>query len=339
MNINRVHKNNATVIAEDISFVVRGQVNTIEQNEQLKKCTNSIRRYFPKAEIIISTWSDNIINECEYDKLVVSEQIEPIYMGFKDGRKKLIAANHQIVTTCAGINVSSRNYIVTMRADLFFNSNKFIKFYKNYMVSSINNEISNKILVLSSFSHRRVKNILYSVCDWFYFGLKKDIIKLFDIELMSYNKLKGNKINGLYLINNNFESEQYIFLDFIKRVEGIEIENSESDSRIERKVCDGVYSKYLIMLPPKLIGINSSKMPWSGYAAPSIISQGLFSYYEFKYILLKQKCYYIFYLVELVLWKIIYKFRNYIKIYFPSLNKNIVKIKRYLTNNTIKIIE
>ena len=61
MELNKIH--------EDISFIIQGLINP----KITKKCLNNIRKYFPKSEIILSTYKGENIDGLNYDKVILTE--------------------------------------------------------------------------------------------------------------------------------------------------------------------------------------------------------------------------------------------------------------------------
>ena len=55
--------------SKDISVVVQGAINS----EVTPKCLESIRKYLPEAEIILSTWEGSDVVGLDYDKLVLNK--------------------------------------------------------------------------------------------------------------------------------------------------------------------------------------------------------------------------------------------------------------------------
>ena len=59
----------SVINSKDISVVVQGAVDPILTTQ----CLTSIRKHLPQAEIILSTWEDEIVSGLSYDKVILSQ--------------------------------------------------------------------------------------------------------------------------------------------------------------------------------------------------------------------------------------------------------------------------
>lgn len=321
------------ISAADISFVVQGAVCGPTAGSVLytKITCNSIRRYFPESEIILSTWQGMDTSDIDYDKVSFAKNIEMSYIIRDDGKVYPHTVNHQIITTQKGIALATRNYIIKVRSDLEFTGNGLLKFLKKYRDYSKNPEFnmwrvfSERILCLPTYNPRKRIVCPYNICDWIYAGKKEDIKKLFDIPLMDMKKLKIRSNNRYPAIRDNMGAEQYIWTSCLKRC-GLPAILDSAGSTAHNAV---VYSEWalvnnIVLISAKKIQVKSLKSGYSGYCSEPWLSQGFYTFCEWKRLYNKYaggQCLLKYNPVEDVLYQIAYTVRHIlmkrnIKIYF-----------------------
>lgn len=104
--------------SQDISVVVQGAI----ELEYIKKLLKSIRKFLPKAEIIVSTWEGTDVNYLDYDILQINK--DPgceVFTVF--GKKHNL--NRQILSTKNGIKRTTRKYVLKIRSDMYFDNINF----------------------------------------------------------------------------------------------------------------------------------------------------------------------------------------------------------------------
>ena len=232
--------------SKNISVIVQGAIN----KEETPKCLKSVREFLPDAEIILSTWegSDVSVLEGLYDVLLLNKDPGCGYYYKNENGIKCNNLNRQLVSTQEGLKRATRTYAMKIRSDIILTSDKFLKYFNTYPKRDENYKLfKNKILtstVCARFGFRdyaegnRIKsvNIAFHPSDWWFFGLKEDLIKYFDIDLVkepefsSYYKLEENKDKFnpyIYMEEHNakFAAEQYIAAECFRKNCGINIEH------------------------------------------------------------------------------------------------------------------
>lgn len=195
-----------------ISVVVQGKI----YNDITPLSLNSIRKYLPKAEIILSTWKGADLSNLDYDHLILNDMPEVFVYSNKNG-SKINNINLQILSTLSGIKVSTGEYILKLRTDFLLTGNTFLKFFHkfnfidNYMI------FKHRVIACCYFTRDpRQSNLAFHPSDIAFFGLKQDLLNLFEIPLMPKSEefyIKNNK--GEYL--NRYLPEQYIFTHFLEK--------------------------------------------------------------------------------------------------------------------------
>lgn len=199
---------------EDISIVVQGPINPT----LTKKCLLQLRKVFPGAEIILSTWQNSYVSDLEYDKVIFNQ--DP---GEDPGFENNLHVNlgRQIFSTINGIKQSQRKYILKSRPDLFFKDNKFLDYFNKFDQYENEFKVFKKRIIASSYMTRSSTNSiwLFHPSDWCFFGLREDLLNLFDIELPKEKNNKYLKSHSISNANNflnniytQYWGEQYIFV-------------------------------------------------------------------------------------------------------------------------------
>lgn len=210
----------------DISVVVQGGVD----KTNTPKCLVSVRKYFPGAEIILSTWEGTNVTNLSYDKVLFNKDPG----GWKDGKTGIPNnLNRQIVSTIEGIRSSTRKYCIKIRSDICFRANSFLKYF--FRFPKRENTVclfKNRILTSSYFFKRYLGEAQYSVqptpfhlSDWFLFGLTEDLALLFNIPLSvepeNSNYLFTHKFYSarcnIFGASHRYAPEQYILLSCIRK--------------------------------------------------------------------------------------------------------------------------
>lgn len=169
---------------ENISFVVQGPIiktsNVDEGIYSTAEVLKSIRSYYPKAEIVLSTWEGSDTSWLTYDKLVLSD--DPggfIHNGMQ------VNCNRLILSSKAGIQQASNPYVVKTRTDILFkgsdlnNKLQYIKPIKsdygifNHLVISTIYYVRNPVKL----------NLVFHSSDIFLIGTKEDLLSYFDVPM------------------------------------------------------------------------------------------------------------------------------------------------------------
>jgi hypothetical protein len=179
----------------------------------------SIRKYLPGAEIILSTWFDSDISDLDYDYLVLNSDPGKIDV-ISDGNRIPYNINRQIVSTKNGILKSNRKYILKIRSDVVLKGDKIIKLFDIYTKRCENFKLLSKRVItsnVSAFNPNKNDRRVFNPSDWIYFGLRSDILKIWNIDLMNLDELDMKISEGLYDQKYNISGEQFLWLNLIKK--------------------------------------------------------------------------------------------------------------------------
>lgn len=269
---------------EEISVVIQGPI-----YEYTYRVCESVRKYMPGAEIILSTWKQACLENLDYDVFVENE--DPGNFTFilsqqMDNGSSLyqMNINRQILSTINGIKKSNRKYICKLRSDTVLKGINFLKEYQKYnapIKSPYNKLLLHRVVTLSTVNPRRRMPFLFYLCDWFFFGLKEDMFNIWDIPLIK--EFNGEMENGYYRMDLNFGNEQYLWLGFLAKVFKIHIKTGKEYTGQLLVESEKSYANCCIFLTAKKAQIQSLKIGRSGYGAPPCLSNaGLYTIHEWK---------------------------------------------------------
>ena len=279
---------NSQITSKDISVVIRGLIvgkNDINAKRRFtERCIASIRRHLPEAEIILSTWTDQDTDSLDYDILVLNEPPKEIFMVHSGGEVRRITTNNQLITSGSGGVKATRPYILNIRSDIELYGSGFIKMFQTFNSGAQTGHFRKKIVVLPTYNPRRGRRFLFNVCDWFYFGVAADIRDLFDIPLLNSTTLKGARINNYHPVEENFGCEAYIWTQWLEKHGEQTVPNQAFWSTEAFLASERSYAQNSIMAPAHLLNIRCLKMPRAGYGARPWLSQGLYTFNEYKHL-------------------------------------------------------
>lgn len=115
---------------EDFSVVVQGPIHGSPGRRGSRdltiRCLESIRRFLPGAEIVLSTWQDADTDGLDFDLLVKSGDPGAVPYNDTDTPPASNNINRQIVSTRAGLAIARRPCAIKFRGDLFFESDALL---------------------------------------------------------------------------------------------------------------------------------------------------------------------------------------------------------------------
>ena len=106
------------ISSQDLSVVVQGP----NIKKHTYKCLKSLRKNFPEAQIIFSTYKKENTDNLDFDVLVKSN--DPKATKLSETMSNNI--NRILVTTKAGLNKVTRKYCLKIRSDMFFENDKIL---------------------------------------------------------------------------------------------------------------------------------------------------------------------------------------------------------------------
>ena len=114
-----------------ISVVIQGLTHYVKDDKNclFYQCIDSIKKYLPYAEIIVSTWEGQNCDESVVDKVLYNDEPESI-MVFEGFDSRPWNFNKMVFSTMEGLKYANREYTLKIRADLSLSNNNFFKVKK-----------------------------------------------------------------------------------------------------------------------------------------------------------------------------------------------------------------
>lgn len=259
------------ISTKDITFLLQGAY-----DEKYTDVTvASIRKYFSGAKILLSTWAGTKINkEIPLDDLI--ENDDP--GGTKD--KKVNFVNNlkrQLISTQNGLKRVDSKYVVKLRTDLVFNSDKLLSSLFLYpQKKEVGKTLLGKIVIPSFFSKRFLTSLdgnfvqltPFHFSDWLAFGLLEDVNNIYNVDLPNEeycnyffdHTYMGNKIN-LMAAAHRYAPEQYIFYSAYKKLisDPVEFNDYMDYSEVALEASDRFLTNNFIVLTPQQLGLYCLK--------------------------------------------------------------------------------
>jgi hypothetical protein len=179
--------------SSEISVVIQGPVVGNRRQDQRSspstgEVVGSVRAILPGAELILSTWRGQDLNGLTYDKLVLSE--DP---GVSSDGTLSSSANifRQIRSSNAGLLKATRRYALKLRSDTALTSSAFLACWESYRTKGMKPVVfDERILVSAIFTPNPLHcPSPYWVSDFFAFGRREDVQKLWDIPFGEIQRL------------------------------------------------------------------------------------------------------------------------------------------------------
>lgn len=221
------------ISSKDISVVVQGPV---QHQDDLTKCVlESVRKHLPYAELILSTWKGSDVSELNYDVLLLNDDPGAI--------NKTNNVNRQIVSTRNGLQKATRRYAVKLRTDTLLTGTGFLDAFDRYPERRDDFKVFKHKVVIPNLYTRNPSRIVphnplyfFHPSDIFQFGLREDLLLLWDIPLASANsKSVPEQYIWTSCLRKTFQNIDYFHLNLREqlRISEISIINNFQIEKIE----------------------------------------------------------------------------------------------------------
>ena len=249
----------------DISVVVQGPVQSLSDRGQeegiTKKCIDSVRKYLPGAKIILSTWHNQDLSDLYYDELVLCDDPgRNIRQYKKDGSPKYYNNNRQIISTAEGLKRVTTKYAVKLRSDNYLTSNGFVVLQKKFPTRCKQYKfLQERVVVANAFTRKYAKGhkVAFHLSDFFYFGLAKDLLMLWDLPLVADFEKKNNNDYSPCYPNYITDCTQLFWLLALQKFDpSIKLDHLLDNCSYKLKQSDLCYANNLIIGSPEEIGLG-----------------------------------------------------------------------------------
>lgn len=218
--------------SKDITVVIQGSTRAQFQGRSCVEATvESIKKVLPKASIIISTWAGEVVFDLGVQKVIYN--IDP---GAKTRdctpNSRPNNVNRQIVSTINGLREVKTKYAMKLRSDFLLLGDEFLKYYKKVskLKTDSDYQIFSSRVLCAMFGTRKPMakhyNLPFHVADFWTFGLTEDLIKLYDIALVTDEEFEWFMVDrGIKpdtWAKNRYNAEQSIWINCLKK-QGVEV--------------------------------------------------------------------------------------------------------------------
>lgn len=207
-----------------ISIVIQGPV--FSRESHVNFTIQSAKKFFPKSEIIFSTWLGEDLDFIPKDIKVVLSKSPPVF--YKDPLSGVEDNLHrQVISTRAGLKLATNPYVLKLRSDLIL-SNNHMSIINDKVESSENSFtfFKEKITIMEFGTFDCAKEpFLYHISDIAMFGLKSDLEsywvldkKIYDLNSSFFLHAKAKIFFGNTGFRfSNLACEQRLAISFLNR--------------------------------------------------------------------------------------------------------------------------
>jgi len=174
---------NAIPDSSEISVVVQGPIvgkGDTWNGLLTQRCLQSVRKFLPKAELILSTWQGADVSGLDYDGLVHSVDPGVCVSQAPKGQN----LNRLIRSTSAGMERATRSFILKIRTDIELTGTGFLTAFAQYSKKGEETFFSSRVVTWAWLTKTRGQSGIYHLSDMVHFGRREDILSLWQIPLL-----------------------------------------------------------------------------------------------------------------------------------------------------------
>lgn len=190
---------------EEITFVVQGPI-----AENTASNLESIRNFYPRSKIILSTWPDQCLDGLQFDCVMINKDPGPVKTYSNHG----INTNRLIVSSINGLSNVKTKRAVKIRTDI-----GLTKYSTELFSESKGHFFNKKIVGLDLFFRNPFKsNKLFHIGDLFMAGLTDDLKNLWSLPLVTDFDVKSSFRTRIFnTLPVRVTAEQYLWLAFMNK--------------------------------------------------------------------------------------------------------------------------
>jgi len=250
---------------KQITFIVQGPY----INSVTSKVLNYLINKFSNSKFIFSTWKNNRIGKINLKKIKIIRNKDPGAFRYCDDPILYYSYQRQVKSTLVGLKNAKTKYCIKIRSDCIISNNNFIKYFEKFKKKSKEyNILEKRVLISSNYTIDPNKiDLPFHFSDWFYFGLKKDLLKIFK---QNYRKKENDDIANWYKTNKKplkyhsnyfckFRIEQNIIKNFLKKYINFSFRNGYDNSEKNIILTEKILSNNFIIFDPPELGLISFK--------------------------------------------------------------------------------
>ena len=259
----------------EISVVMQGPIDWTHDADSGLGITfalyQNIRKLLPDAEVILSTWTNQKVDDFGFDKIVQSKDPGPqgTWPSFVPNN-----INRQIFSTVAGLKAATRKYALKIRTDMVLKGIDFIDAFEDTKpLKADKRNIFSRPIVTNNLTSRNTSEILkrlpnhplpFHASDHVSFGLREDILTLWDINLQTdeeaYHFLDKSQPNRFRLADlSKLTPEQYVLTSAIAKKVPIDVRHYADMRKEVLDLSEFYFSTHIISVPDRLFPIHFPK--------------------------------------------------------------------------------
>jgi hypothetical protein len=265
-------------IPEDqIAVVVQGPVLGRPEDPPGNRITqqglSSVRRNLAGAEVILSTWEGSNTSGLDYDRLILSQDPGPeMYQLTEQEGPRPTNVNRMIVSTLAGLQATTKPYVLKARSDLRLRSTRFLDYFGQYPArGAIGRVFAQRVLTYDRYTRHPDRSgpsrFLFHPSDCFQFGLGRDLSTLWEAPLVRTSH--GADLVPLELLN-----EQYIWVNCLRKHLGLDFTGWSQSSWALHELAEHVLANNFIVLGSREFGIESRQFSFDLWQWMTTYSHG-----------------------------------------------------------------
>lgn len=191
------------VASEDITVVIQGPLfRNSNHGDGVASTVESVKKYLPHAEIIISTWTSEEVNGLVgINKFIVSDPPEAMVDSFGNVNN----FGRQVLSTFRGIEEATRPYVLKIRADHKVEGDQLFLLPSRVNSNNTYAYFSRKIIITSFFVRDPLKiPFLFHISDLVQFGAKADMLRFWGSKIPSEESMRQKNVSRLPRLFGNF---------------------------------------------------------------------------------------------------------------------------------------
>lgn len=266
---------------QDISIVVQGPIAGRPSDPPSRRltlqCLESVRKFLPGAEVILSTWRGSDLSglppvdrvvECDDPGAIICD-VDPEEP--TDTPRIFYNANRQIVSTRDGLLQATRPYAMKLRSDMVMTGLGFLHYFGRYRARHSDwRLLRERVLTCSMYSRNPHKRIKYPFhpSDWFHFGLREDVLNIWDIPLAPepeiprwFDTRPRAEADIERWAAYRYTVEQYIWISFLRKYGDIPFDHKIDHRHDSIAVSELTIANNLVIAESTQYGVAFRKYP------------------------------------------------------------------------------